>query len=65
MHVKFNGSCLKQDKITINHIKMVNISIVYDLQSTLTNNADNCFRKLIVWCNEKKLLNLKHTILKL
>ena len=40
MHVKFNGSCLKQDKITINPIKMVNIPIVYDLQSTLNNNAD-------------------------
>ena len=40
MHVKFNGSCSKQDKITINHIQMVNISIVYDLQSTPNNNVD-------------------------
>ena len=27
--VKFNGSCLKQDKVTFNHGKVVNICIVY------------------------------------
>ena len=27
--VKFNGSCLKQDKVTFNHGKVVNIYIVY------------------------------------
>ena len=30
MYVKFRGSCLKQDKITFNHGKTVNIYIVYD-----------------------------------
>ena len=37
MYVKFNGSCLKQDKITFNHGKTVNMYIVYDLKSNLNN----------------------------
>ena len=37
MYVKFNGSCLTQDKITFNHIKIVNIYIVYHLKSSLNN----------------------------
>ena len=35
LYVKFNGSCLKQDKITFNHGKTVNICIVYALKLTL------------------------------
>ena len=30
--VKFNGDCLKQDKITFNHGKIVNIYIVYEIE---------------------------------
>ena len=37
MYVKFSGSCLKQNKITFNHGKTVNIYIVYDLKSNLNN----------------------------
>ena len=37
MHVKFSGSCLKQDKITFNHGKTVNVYIVCDLKSSLNN----------------------------
>ena len=40
MYVKFNGSCLKQDKITFNYGKIINIYIVYDLEPTLNYNAD-------------------------
>ena len=29
--VTFTGSCLKQDKVTFNHKKVVNIYIVYEL----------------------------------
>ena len=36
MYVKFNGSCLKQDKITFNHGNIVNTYIVYDLSHLLT-----------------------------
>ena len=38
--VKFNESCLKQDKITFNHGTIVNINIAYDLKSTLDYNED-------------------------
>ena len=37
MYVKFSESCLKQDKITFNHGKTVNMYIVYDLKSNLDN----------------------------
>ena len=40
MNVKFNGSCLKQDKITFNHGKIVSIYIVYALKSTLNYDED-------------------------
>ena len=45
VYAKFNGSCLKQDKITFNHGKTVNIYIVYDLKSNLNNfdpTLQNC-----------------------
>ena len=31
IRVKFKGSCLKQDKISFNHEKIVNIYIVYEI----------------------------------
>ena len=40
MHLVFNGDCLKQDKITYHHGKIVNIYIVYGLKSTLNYNPD-------------------------
>ena len=30
--VEFNGSCLKQDSVTFNHKKVVNIYIVYEIE---------------------------------
>ena len=36
IRVRFSGSCLKQDKITYTHGKMVNIYIVYEI-----NEKDN------------------------
>ena len=43
--VEFKGSCLKQDKITFNHGKIVNIYIVYELNkfySKTTPTLVNC-----------------------
>ena len=37
IYPKFKGSCLKQDKIACNHGKIVNIYVVYDLESDLNN----------------------------
>ena len=45
MYVKLRGSCLKQDKVTFNHGKVVNIYIVYDLEFNLNNldpALENC-----------------------
>ena len=33
--VEFKGSCLKQDKISFNHGKVVNIYIVYEINKKL------------------------------
>ena len=38
--VEFNGSCLKQDKITFNHGKVVNIYIVYEINKSI--NISDC-----------------------
>ena len=35
IRVKFNGSCLKQDKTTYNHGKIVNIYIVYEISKNV------------------------------
>ena len=46
MYLISNGGCLKQDEITYHHDKIVNIYIVYDLQSNLNDNPvftlENC-----------------------
>ena len=33
--VKFNGDCLRQEKITFNHGKIVNIYIAYEIQKSV------------------------------
>ena len=35
MIAEFNGSCLKQDKITYTHGKLVNISIIYEISKSV------------------------------
>ena len=46
IRLKFNGSCLKQDKITYNHGKIVNIHIVYEIYKNYNNSSyltlENC-----------------------
>ena len=45
MYVIFRGSCLKQDNVTFNYGKIVNIYIVYDLESILNTfdpTLENC-----------------------
>ena len=42
--VKFNRSCLKQDKGTCNHGKIVNIYIVYELAGSCFNENDPTVR---------------------
>ena len=40
IRVKLTGSCLKQDKVTFNHRKVVNIYIVYELGASSSSNSD-------------------------
>ena len=44
--VEFNGNCLKQDKITYDHEKVVNIYIVYEISRNININyyptLENC-----------------------
>ena len=35
VRVKFNGDCLKQEKIAFNHGKIVNIYIVYEIEGSV------------------------------
>ena len=48
MYLEFNEGCLKQNKITYSHGKMVNIYIIYDLKSTLNYNADFTLENYLV-----------------
>ena len=54
--VKFTGSCLKQSKISYNHGKLVNISIVYELGASSSHFDDLILcvfddPKLCIWCS--------------
>ena len=46
IRVKFNGDCLKQDKITFNQVKIVNIYIVYEIERSANISSypttENC-----------------------
>ena len=46
VRVTFNGVCLKQEKITFNHGKMVNIYVVYEMEKKVIINSystlENC-----------------------
>ena len=70
MYVKFSGSCLKQDKITCNQGKIVNMYNVYALKSTLNYDEDitleNClFGAVKITKNADANLNVKDTVLDL
>ena len=49
--VEFNGSCLKQDKVTFNHGKVVNIYIVYEISKSINirnyPTLENCLFGLV------------------
>ena len=46
IRVKFNGSCLKQDKVTCSHGKILNIHIVYEISKNYSVSTyptlENC-----------------------
>ena len=60
IRVKFAGSCLKQDKITFNHGKVVNTYIVYKLGVSCSSNSDPTIKNYLL----VQLLSLKMLILR-
>ena len=52
--VKFNGSCLKQSKISYTHSTIVNIYIIYELGASGSHNYDptleNCLFGAVKKC---------------
>ena len=64
IYLKFNGSCLKQDKITFNHEKTVNIYPVYDLKLTLNNfdpTLENCLFEAVKLTKNSDIDNYKYS----
>ena len=63
--VKFNGDCLKQDKIAFDHWKIVNIYIVYAIEKSDNISSyptvENCLCSQI----NKICANILHTVLNL
>ena len=47
--VEFNGSCLKQDKITFDHGKIVSIYIVYEVNEQFKHKRLSNAGKLFIW----------------
>ena len=52
IRVKFNGSILRQPKVTYTHGKSVNTYILYELgaSSSHINDPSHIHKKLFVWC---------------
>ena len=52
IRVAFKESCLKQDKISFDYEKIVNIYIVYEINKNFSINSYLSYtRKLFVWCS--------------
>ena len=47
--LKFNGDCLKKEKITFNHTKIVNIYIVYEIKKCYYKQLSNTRILFISW----------------
>ena len=63
--VKFSGSCLKQDKITFNHRKTVNIYIVYEINKNYNirsfSTLENCLFDAIILTKNDDLDKYKYS----
>ena len=63
--VEFNGSCLKQNKVTFNHGKVVNIYIVYEINDGFLVSGyprlENCLFEAKFWL--KMLISIGTNIL--
>ena len=47
--VEFSGSCLKQDSVTFNHKKVVNIYIVYEISKSINISDYPTLENCLLW----------------
>ena len=69
MRLKFTWDCLKQQKITYNHGKVVNIYIVYSLGASSSNYSDptikNCLFGAVTLTKTQILINMGILVMEL
>ena len=69
IRVKCIGDCLKQQKITYNHGKVVNIYIVYSLGASSSNYSDptikNCLSGAVTLTKTQILINMGVLVMEL
>ena len=60
--VQINGSCLKQDSVTFNHGKGVNIYIVYDINKSISDylTLENCLFRAVRLTNNGDIAKHKY-----
>ena len=51
IRLKFKGDHLRQNKVTYNHGKIVNIYIVYEISSTFTSQSSFTLKNSLIWCS--------------
>ena len=69
MVIEFNGCCLKQDKVTFNHGKIVNIYIVYKISRNFNISnypaLENCLFGAVSLTNMLMLISINIMHMKL
>ena len=65
IRVKFNGSCLKQNKITYTHSKTVNIYIVYEIRKNFNISSyptlDHCLFGAVILTKNSDIDKYKYS----
>ena len=51
IRLKFNGTILRQPKVSYTHGKIVNIYIVYQLTGSSSHFDDPTLKRLFIWCS--------------
>ena len=51
IRITFNGSILRQSKVSYTHGKIVNIYIVYELIGSSSHFDDFTLKKWFIWCH--------------
>ena len=69
IRVKFTKRCLKQDKITYNHGKVVNMYTIYELGASSSSNSDptikNCLFCAVTLTKNADIINIDILVMEL